>query len=193
MALGYSYSSGVGTGDCISGVLDSQVSPVISDDTLGSIGIGGNDIGFTDALVSCVTESDSGREDVVTAPRTRRTSCPARWTSSCRHTVERRRPASSCSAIRTLYDTGVSGCVGLSDAEHKAMNEGADVLDSVISAAAGSAGFAPADPRSSFAGHELCADDGWLRAITTPIDESYHPTATGQSQGYLPTFTSAPD
>jgi len=42
--------------------------------------------------------------------------------------------------------------------------------------------------RAQFTGHELCSGDGWLHAVTIPIDESYHPTATGQTLGYLPVF-----
>ena len=37
-----------------------------------------------------------------------------------------------------------------------------------------------------------CDDAGWLHSIDlTNIGESYHPTATGQADGYLPTFSAA--
>jgi hypothetical protein len=48
-----------------------------------------------------------------------------------------------------------------------------------------------ADPRPKFSGHELCDGAGWLNSVTIPIGSSYHPTAAGQANGYLPTFTPA--
>src|SRR5882757_8164160 len=47
------------------------------------------------------------------------------------------------------------------------------------------------DVRSAFNGHELCDDTEWLHSITWPIGDSYHPTAAGQQSGYLPPFTGA--
>ena len=52
-------------------------------------------------------------------------------------------------------------------------------------------GDAFADVRSQFSGHELCDGAGWLNSVTLPIGNSYHPTATGQKDGYYPAFTSA--
>ena len=37
----------------------------------------------------------------------------------------------------------------------------------------------------------MCDGAGWLNSITLPIDDSYHPTATGQKDGYLPVFSAA--
>jgi hypothetical protein len=82
-------------------------------------------------------------------------------------------------------------CVGLSNTKRTALNNAADTLDTVISAAAGRARFAFSDVRDEFAGHELCSGDGWLRSVTIPIGESYHPTALGHSSGYLPAFTAS--
>ena len=48
-----------------------------------------------------------------------------------------------------------------------------------------------ADPRPAFSGHELCDGSGWLNSLTIPVGNSYHPTATGQASGYLPTFSAA--
>jgi hypothetical protein len=78
--------------------------------------------------------------------------------------------------------------VGLSETKRAAINQSADVLADVTAGAASAAGFDFVDARNGFAGHEICApgDDWWLNSITFPIEESYHPTASGQANGYLP-------
>jgi hypothetical protein len=68
------------------------------------------------------------------------------------------------------------------------------VLDGVVQAAASRHGFAFADVRSRFAaGHEICdGSNSWLHSTDwSDITSSYHPTAAGQSGGYLPAFTAA--
>ena len=91
-----------------------------------------------------------------------------------------------------FYDTSVWWCIGLSSTSRQKINEGADVLDGVIQAAAGRHGFAFADVRSGFASrHEICdGGSSWLHSVDlADIVQSYHPTASGQSGGYLPSFT----
>jgi len=82
-------------------------------------------------------------------------------------------------------------CIGLSSTDRNKINEAADVLDGVISAAASRHGFAFADVRAAFGnGHEICDSGSWLHSVDwTDLVQSYHPTAAGQSGGYLPAFT----
>jgi hypothetical protein len=61
----------------------------------------------------------------------------------------------------------------------------------VIKNAAVANGDAFADVRPAFSGHELCDWGGWLHSVTWPIGDSYHPTATGQRDGYLPVLSVA--
>jgi hypothetical protein len=90
-----------------------------------------------------------------------------------------------------LYKVPGDCLLGLSDTSRKAVNSAADDLDDVIAKRVADHGFSFADVRDSFAGHELCSGSEWLHSVTLPIGESYHPTATGQSGGYLPPFTAA--
>lgn len=93
-----------------------------------------------------------------------------------------------------FYDTSASFCIGLSPTSRKKINEGADVLDGVTQSAATRHGFAFADVRSRFAaGHEICdGSSSWLHSLDfSDLVQSYHPTASGQSGGYLPAFTAA--
>jgi hypothetical protein len=98
-------------------------------------------------------------------------------------------PTTAFAATRFYHDLWY--CVGLSSTDRNKINEGADVLDSTIQAAASRHGFAFADVRSAFAGgHEICDGSSWLHSVDwSDIVQSYHPTADGQSGGYLPAFT----
>ncbi|MCW2930708.1 MAG: secreted hydrolase, partial [Actinomycetia bacterium] len=83
-------------------------------------------------------------------------------------------------------------CIGLSSGDHHAIDTGINDLDGLLSTAATNNRATFADPRPAFSGHELCDHAGWLNSIDlTSIDGSYHPTATGQADGYLPTFSAA--
>ena len=92
-----------------------------------------------------------------------------------------------------LYDLSKSGtCIGLSTSDRIALDQGADELDGAIQAAALANGDTFADVRGQFAGHEICDSNSWLHAVDIfAISSSYHPTAAGQDQGYLPVFTKA--
>ena len=46
------------------------------------------------------------------------------------------------------------------------------------------------DVRTAFAANEICDSASWLHAVNIfDLSESYHPTAAGQAGGYLPVFT----
>jgi lysophospholipase L1-like esterase len=179
-------------GATTSDVLSSQISAVNSGTTLVSITIGGNDAGFASIMETCVLQSDSacisaigGAESFVS------NQLPARLDA----TLQAIRSAAPAARIAVLgypdfYDlSNSSGCIGLSTAKRTAIDQGADLLDSVISAAAARNGDVFGDVRGNFSGHEICDSSSWLHSVTFPINESYHPTATGQGSGYLPAFS----
>lgn len=75
--------------------------------------------------------------------------------------------------------------------ERSAINGAADLLNSVISKRAADHGYAYGDIAAAFTGHEICSGDSWLHSVKwTGINDSYHPTAAGQSGGYLPVLSS---
>ena len=72
------------------------------------------------------------------------------------------------------------------------LNQGASILDSVVQAAAGRYGDTFVDVNPYFASHQICDSNSYLHSVNIlDIDESYHPTASGQSNAYLPAFTTA--
>lgn len=173
-------------------VISGQLSSVTADTTLISVTAGGNDIGFSSVMETCVLSSTSDcQAAVTTAEQKARTQLPGSLAS-----LFAKLKAAAPNARVVVLDYPhlykiTSFCIGLSNDKRTALNAGADVLDSVIQTATATAGYTFSDVRGTFSGHELCSGDNWLNAVTWPIGESYHPTATGQAQGYLPVFTSA--
>ena len=84
-----------------------------------------------------------------------------------------------------IYELDGSCWVGLSETKRAAINQSSDVLASVTSGRAAAFGFTYIDARNTFRGHEICASGArWINSVTCPVDESYHPNATGQRGGY---------
>lgn len=230
VALGDSYSSGVGAGSYYSSsgscdrspnaypalwaaanspasftfaacsgatttdVIDSQLSSLSSSTTLVSITIGGNDAGFSSVMETCVLDSTSSCLSAVSQGETFiEDQLPARLDTML---ADIRADAPSARIVvlgyPDFYDLSVPICIGLSSQDHTAIDQAADDLDSALATAAASHGDVFADVRSQFAGHELCDGAGWLNSVDiTNISASYHPTATGQQDGYLPVFSAA--
>jgi lysophospholipase L1-like esterase len=230
VALGDSYSSGVGAGSYIassgsclrstkaysalwaaahapssyvsvacsgartSDVAADQLGALGSSTTLVSITVGGNDVGFATVMQDCVLYGTSRCvSEIDAAENEARTVLPGRLDNLYAR-IAQRAPAARVVVLDypRFYDTSVWYCIGLSDTSRKKINEGANVLDRVISAAAARHSFTFADVRSRFAAdHELCdGSSSWLHSVEwSNLTESYHPKAAGQSRGYLPAFS----
>jgi len=231
VALGDSYSSGVGAGSYISAsgnclrstsaysqlwanshspasyvsvacsgattqdVLNNQISALSTATTLVSITIGGNDVGFSSVMQTCVLGSDSSCLSAInTATAQAKSILPGRLAT----TYNAIRAAAPNARVVVLdypefYDLSHSWyCPGLSGTDRSALNNASDLLDSIIQTAAGSAGFSFADVKGRFHGHELCDFfNEWLHSVNiSDVTESYHPTADGHSGAYLPALTS---
>jgi len=229
VALGDSYSSGVGSGSytsesgsCLRSTLAysqlwanahgpssyrsvacsgakttdvnaNQLGALSSSTSLVSITIGGNDVNFAGVMEDCVLYgTDTCVSEVNAAENTARTSLPG-WLDTTYNGIRSHAPNAKVVVLdypRFYHDLWY--CVGLSSTSRNKINEGADVLDGVIQAAASRHGFVFGDVRAAFAnGHEICdGSSSWLHSVDwSNIVQSYHPTAAGQSGGYLPAFT----
>ena len=168
-----------------------QLSALSTSTSLVSITIGGNDVGFSTVMEDCVLYGTSTCvSEVNAAENVARTQLPG-WLDTTYNGIRSRSPNARVVVVdypRFYHDLWY--CVGLSSTSRNKINEGADVLDGVIQAAASRHGFAFADVRSAFAnGHEICDSNSWLHSVDwSNITQSYHPTAAGQSGGYLPAF-----
>jgi lysophospholipase L1-like esterase len=231
VALGDSYSSGVGAGDYISSsgscdrstnaypeqwadanhpasfvseacsnattasVVSGQLSALSSRTTLVSITIGGNDVGFTGVMTTCVLLPTSSCLKAVSAAETLVADVlPGRLTT----TLQAIRQDAPNARIVVLgypdfYDLSKSSsCIGLSTADRTALNQGANEIDGALATAAAHNGDTFAGVQSAFGDHELCDSGSWLRSVDIfSLGSSYHPTASGQELGYLPVFIAA--
>ncbi|MFI2510952.1 SGNH/GDSL hydrolase family protein [Streptomyces sp. NPDC018972] len=181
--------SGARTGDVLSG----QLGPLSASTGLVSISVGGNDAGFADVMTTCVLQSDSScLSRIATARAYVDSTLPGRL-DSVYSAIRDRAPNARVVVLGypRFYQLGTS-CIGLSETKRKAINDAADYLDNAIARRAGAHGFTFGDVRTTFTGHEICSGSSWLHSVDwLNIGNSYHPTAAGQSGGYLPVLDAA--
>ena len=232
VALGDSYSSGLGAGSLVgssgscdrssvaypqlwanahapasfafaacagattSTVLSTQLSALSAATTLVSITIGGNDVGFESVMETCVLHSTSTCVSAVNTAEGEVASQLPGELDSVLTAIASHSPAAKVVVLDypQLYDLSRSSlCLGLSTTDRTDLNQAANLLDAQIQAAAARHGDTFGEVRGVFTGHQNCdGSSSWLHAVNIlDISESYHPTATGQSSGYLPVFTAA--
>ncbi|MEU6642156.1 SGNH/GDSL hydrolase family protein [Saccharomonospora sp. NPDC046836] len=222
VALGDSYSSGVGAGQygdsggCkrsanayprlwaeANGVTDfqfvaclgartadvlTQAAALSAETTHVTVSVGGNDAGFTDVMIECTLGGDQACvARVEEAEAYVRTTLPG-LLDNVYATLRAEAPNARIIVLGypRFYQLQGSCNGGLSETKRAAINSGADTLAQVTGQRAAGAGFAFVDVRGPFTGHEICSSDWWLRSLTWPVDESYHPNANGHARGYLP-------
>ncbi|MEU7280566.1 SGNH/GDSL hydrolase family protein [Streptomyces sp. NPDC045431] len=227
VALGDSYSSGVGagnydgaSGDCkrtpraypalwatanspssfaftacsgarTTDVSASQLGPLSAATDLVSLTVGGNDAGFADVMTTCVLQSEAtciARVDE--AKRYVDSTLPGRLDTLYR-AIRAKAPSARVVVLGypRFYQLSGSCIAGLTENERRAINGGSDHLNAAIAKRAADHGYTFASVTGAFTGHEICSGASWLHSVNWfNIGESYHPTATGQSSGYLPVF-----
>jgi len=189
-----SFTSVACAGATTSDVLNSQVFALKARTTLVSITIGGNDARFYRILETCLLESGSACLGAISSAESFvAKQLPARLDATLQ-TIRAHAPKARIVVLDypEFYDPAkASTCAGISAVKRTAIDQGANLLDRVISAAAARNGDTFADVRSHFSGHEICDSRSWLHSVAWPIDASYHPTGSGQELGYLPAFSAA--
>ncbi|MEU8542884.1 SGNH/GDSL hydrolase family protein [Streptomyces sp. NPDC048717] len=225
VALGDSYSSGVGagsydsaSGDCkrsanaypmlwkashattsfafnacsgavTTDVTNNQLGSLNSSTTLVSITIGGNDAGFSDVMTTCILQSDATCVSRVNQAKSYvDTTLPARL-DAVYTAIRNKAPNAKVVVLGypRFYMLNGTCIAGLSETERSAINGASDYLNAAISKRAANKGFTFSSVTSTFSGHEICSGSAWLHSVNwLNIGESYHPTAAGQSGGYLP-------
>ena len=231
VALGDSYSSGVGTrtfyeptcqrsvsaypyllheahptwtfvnatcsGATTSTLLSSQVSSVTSDTNWVTYTIGGNDAGFSHVITECALPSwlSNCTGAINEAQSIIKNTLPGRL-DEVNNAIKTRAPSAKVIVLDYPHLFNGEDCNALtffSSAEETRLNETADQMKNVISAAATRAGanFTFRDVIPAFIGHAVCDGGGgssteWINGLSSPTSESYHPKVTGQADGYYP-------
>jgi lysophospholipase L1-like esterase len=188
-----SYRSVACSGATTTSVINTQLSALSSATTLVSVTAGGNDVGFSNIMTTCVLYGTSQCVAAVDAAETKaRNNLPSLLDNL--YNGIRSHAANARVVVLdypVFYDTSVSFCIGLSGTSRAKIDEGINLVDGIIKTAAAGHGFAFAEARSTFLGHEICDGTSWLHSLNyLDLGVSYHPTAAGQSGGYLPAFTS---
>ncbi|MFG3383356.1 SGNH/GDSL hydrolase family protein [Streptomyces sp. NPDC047999] len=186
-SFAFTACSGARTNDVTAG----QLGPLTSGTDLVSLTIGGNDAGFADVMTTCVLQSESScLSRIAQAKSYVDTTLPGRL-DSVYDAVRAKAPAARVVVLGypRFYKLNGSCIAGLSETERSAINGAADHLNAAIAKRAADHGFTFADVVGTFTGHEICSGSSWLHSLNWfNIGESYHPTAAGQSGGYLPAF-----
>lgn len=189
-SFAFTACSGARTNDVTSG----QLGPLNASTDLVSISIGGNDAGFADVMTTCVLQSESTcLSRIATARAYVDSTLPGRL-DSVYNAIKAKAPSARVVVLGypRFYQLGGSCVAGLSERERTAINGASDYLNAATAKRAADHGFAFGDVRTTFTGHEICSGNSWLHSVNwLNIGESYHPTAAGQSGGYLPVFNSA--
>ena len=190
-----SYSFEACDGATTSGIISSQISALSASTTLVSLTAGGNDVGFSSVMETCneyffststcVNAVDQAESEIANE-------LPGALNTLLAD-IKAHAPNAKVVFLGypDLYDLSKSSsCIGLSTTDHTDLNHGANELDAAIQAAAARYGDVFADVRPAFAGHEICDSNSWLNSVDWfDIGNSYHPTAAGQADAYLPVFT----
>lgn len=184
-AFTFAACSGARTSD----VLANQLGGLGAGTGLVSLTIGGNDAGFADVMTTCVLQSES---TCVARVRTAKAYVDSTLPGNLDNVYTAIRGKAPSARVVVLgyprfYKLGGSCVTGLTEGERTAINEASDYLNSAIAKRAADHGFTFGDVRPAFTGHEICSGSAWLHSVNwLNIGESYHPTAGGQSGGYLP-------
>ncbi|MFF5567484.1 SGNH/GDSL hydrolase family protein [Streptomyces sp. NPDC012623] len=182
--------SGARTGD----VTASQLGPLSSATDLVSITIGGNDAGFSDVMTTCVLQPQATCLNRIATARAYVDSTLPGNLDSVYTAIKAKAPSARVVVLGypRFYKLNGSCLAGLSETVRAAINGASDYLNAATAKRAADHGFTFADVAGAFTGHEICTSSAWLHSLNVlNVGESYHPTAAGQTGGYLPVFTSA--
>jgi len=188
-----SYVSAACAGATTGSVISTQLSALSTATTLVSITVGGNGVGFSSVMETCVLHSTATCVSAISTSESEIASTLPGQLDSVLAAISAHAPNARVVVLGYphLYDLSRSSvCLGLSTTDRTDLNTAADALDGAVQAAALRHGDFFADVRSQFAGHEICDSGSWLHSVDLfNLGVSYHPTAAGQSGGYYPVFS----
>ncbi|GAB3653812.1 SGNH/GDSL hydrolase family protein [Glycomyces tarimensis] len=188
--LRFEACSGATTAD----VLADQVGALEEGTDLVTVTVGGNDIGWSDAVTACMIPAYDCTSDIERAEAFARDRLPA-LLDDVYAEIGARSPGAEVYVLgypRLFAAKDTCDAFGLiSIAEQERMNQGADLLSGVIEAAAIARGLSYIDVRDEFEGHAICDEEEWLHGLTYPIGDSYHPNRAGHAEGYRSTLADA--
>jgi lysophospholipase L1-like esterase len=190
VALGDSYSSGVGTRSYIDDGTSCQRSALSFATRYVTVSVGGNDAGFAGVLTECAQPGWMSNCDgaINTAQAYINNTLPAAL-ATLYSSIRTKAPSARVVVVgypRVFNGEDCNAATFFSPAEETRLNQTADLLNGKLSVAASARGFGFANPTSRFVGHAVCDSPEWLNGLSNPIGESYHPNQLGHASGYVP-------
>jgi lysophospholipase L1-like esterase len=176
--LAFTACSGARTAE----VLEEQLWPLGESTAFVSVSVGGNDAGFASVIARCALPLPVVcARALAEARRFARRALPVRL-DALFGAIGDRAPAARIAVVGYPRLFGGGDCdpaTFFSAAERTELNRAANLLDRIERAEAGAYGFAFVDPRRAFSGHALCDPDPWLKGLSNPLVESFHPNPAG--------------
>ncbi len=185
--------SGAKTGDLI----NTQAASLTSDTNWVTYTIGGNDAGFSSVITTCAQPSWASDCDgaINTAQSYIQNTLPGRL-DLVNNTIKSHSPSAKVIVLdypKLFNGEDCNAFTWFSPSEESRLNQTAEMLRTVESAAASRAGanFIFRDVIPPFVGHAVCDGGGgssteWINGLSNPTSESYHPKVTGHADGYYP-------
>ena len=177
-------------GATIGDALADQVSRLSTTTRWVTITIGGNDIGLTRVIGTCLQpgpppDCQSAIDDT---RNTIRDDLPAKLDAVYRE-IRARAPDATVIVLgypRLFTGESCEAAGSFSLASLAALNDIADLLRDTVRnrVRAAGRGFRFKDAIPAFAGHEICSPRPWLYGLISPVNDSYHPNRIGQRRGY---------
>lgn len=193
-AHGGSFTNETCAGATTADVINSELGPLSASTTLVTITIGGNDVGFASVMETCVLGSDTTCVNAINQAEQQAQSVLPGRLDTVLSDIASRAPSAKVVVLDypQFYDLSKSStCIGLSTTKRININQGAAVLDGLMSAAASRNGDTFVDVNPFFAGHQICDSNTYMISVDwLNLSDSYHPNASGQAHGYLPALDS---
>jgi lysophospholipase L1-like esterase len=166
------------------GSIAGQAARMNSSTDLVTVQVGGNDVGFAQTLLICRTGSDAQCGAALDQAAVRIHGLGGSLDNAYRSIRSKAtRARVVVVGYPRMFETGA--CSGeMSAYKRSRINSAIDQLANVTRGRASAAGFAFVDSNAKFAGHGVCSGSAWFRGLTSPIQESYHPMASGQYWGF---------
>ena len=173
-------------------VSEGQLTALDEETDLVTLSIGGNDIGWSQAVVACLGGSDAQCAGTLAVIRSRVTTTLPGLLDSVYSKVSANAPGADVliTGYPRLFSPEYGSFLAASPSEQEALNDGADLLNAVIAEAAAEHGFGFVDVTKQFLDHGVNAPDAW---ILGPLDPgAFHPDADGY-EAYAAAVTAAFD
>lgn len=171
-------------------VADGQLNALDGHTDLVTISIGGNDTGWSSAVVACLAGTDMQCAGALAVTSERIATALPGLLDSVYSQVSASAPNAHVvvTGYPRLFSPEYGSFLAASAAEQQALNDGADLLNGVIAEAAAEHGYQFVDVTKRFIGHGVNAPEPW---ILGPFDPgAFHPNADGY-EAYTAAVTAA--